>query len=87
MPYPPSQQAGATNGASDGFRNAVALALAGSATLLCATAWCANRDALRQIVQEQCVVHWQKQHDPAPCERVEAAFALLADRKGGRTFC
>ena len=87
MPYPPSQQVSDTNGASDGFRTA-ALALVGSAgaALLCATALCANRDALRQIVQEQCVVHWQKQHDPAPCERVEAAFALLADRKGGAHF-
>ena len=88
MPYPPSKQASAKNGVSDGFRTAVALTLAGGAgaALLCATALCANRDALRQMVQEQCVVHWQQQHDPAPCERVEAAFALLADRKGGAHF-
>ncbi len=88
MPYPPSKQASAKNGVSDGFRAAVALTLAGvaGAALLCATALCANRDALRQIVQEQCAVHWQQQHDPAPCERVEAAFALLADRKGGAHF-
>ncbi len=85
MPYPPSQQASATNGASHGFRTALAAALAGIA-LLCATALRANRDALRQIVQEQCVMHWQEKHDPAPCERVEAAFALLADRKGGAHF-
>ena len=38
-----------------------------------------GRSALRQIVQEQCVVHWQEQHrNPAPCERV-----VLADPKDG----
>jgi CDP-diacylglycerol pyrophosphatase len=46
----------------------------------------ANRDALRQIVQEQCVVHWQQQHSAAPCERVGEGFAVLADRKGGAHF-
>lgn len=49
-------------------------------------AWCLNRDALRQIVQEQCVVHWRQQHDAAPCVRVEASFAVLPDRKGGAHF-
>jgi CDP-diacylglycerol diphosphatase len=45
-----------------------------------------NRNALRQIVQEQCLVHWLEQHDPAPCDRVQAAYAVLADRKGGAHF-
>lgn len=45
-----------------------------------------NRNALRQIVQEQCLVHWLEQHEPAPCDRVEAAYAVLADRKGGAHF-
>jgi CDP-diacylglycerol pyrophosphatase len=37
-----------------------------------------GRSALRQIVQEQCVVNWQEHHLPAPCERV-----VLADPKNG----
>ncbi len=88
MPYPPSKQGSAASAASDEWRNAVALALAGIAiaAVLFAPAMCANRDALRQIVQEQCVVHWQRLHDPAPCERVDAGYALLADRKGGAHF-
>jgi CDP-diacylglycerol pyrophosphatase len=45
-----------------------------------------NRNALRQIVQEQCLVHWLEQHEPAPCDRMEAAYAVLADRKGGAHF-
>jgi CDP-diacylglycerol pyrophosphatase len=51
----------------------------------------AGRDALRQIVQTQCVVNWSQHHDPAPCERVfladsktdNSGYAVLADRKGG----
>ncbi len=54
----------------------------------------AGRDALRQIVQNQCVVNWRQNHDPAPCERVYLAdptsdgsgFAVLADRKGGAHY-
>jgi CDP-diacylglycerol pyrophosphatase len=54
----------------------------------------ANRDALRQIVQDQCAVHWLEQHSALPCERIylpDAAharqgFAVLADRKGGAHF-
>lgn len=88
MPYPPPMQGSATSAASEGWRNAVALALAGiaGAAVLFAPALCANRDALRQIVQEQCVVHWRQQHNPAPCVRVDAGYALLADRKGGAHF-
>jgi CDP-diacylglycerol pyrophosphatase len=65
-----------------------------AATLLATPACGANPDALWQIVQEQCLVHWAQQHDPAPCERVElsdparedSGYALLADRKGGAHF-
>jgi CDP-diacylglycerol pyrophosphatase len=54
----------------------------------------ANRDALRQIVQEQCAVHWLQQHSASPCERIylpeapheSEGFAVLADRKGGAHF-
>jgi len=54
----------------------------------------ANRDALRQIVQEQCAVHWSQQHSASPCERIylpeapheREGFAVLADRKGGAHF-
>jgi len=72
--------------------NLLTLGLASIAGALLATpAPCANRNALRQIVQEQCVVHWLQQRDPAPCERVylsgpqqeNLGYAVLADRKGG----
>jgi CDP-diacylglycerol pyrophosphatase len=64
------------------------------AVLLVTPAPCANRDALRQIVQEQCVVHWLDQHSAAPCEQVyladplraDSGYAVLADRKGGAHF-
>ncbi len=46
----------------------------------------ANRDALRQIVQDQCAVHWQREHSAAPCERIEEDYALLHDIKGGAHF-
>jgi len=54
----------------------------------------AGRDALRMIVQTQCVVNWSQKHDPAPCERVFLAdakteasgYAVLADRKGGAHY-
>jgi CDP-diacylglycerol pyrophosphatase len=53
-----------------------------------------GRDALRQIVQDRCVVNWSQHHDPAPCERVyladsktgDSGYAVLADRKGGAHF-
>lgn len=55
---------------------------------------CANRDALREIVQDQCAAHWLQQHSAAPCERVALldsahlrdGYAVLADRKGGAHF-
>lgn len=53
-----------------------------------------GRDALRQIVQQQCVVNWTQKHDPSPCERVflpdsdpeSSGYAVLADRKGGAHY-
>ncbi len=53
-----------------------------------------GRDALRQIVQNQCVVNWLQHHDPAPCERIfladpkisDSGYAVLADRKGGAHY-
>jgi CDP-diacylglycerol pyrophosphatase len=53
-----------------------------------------GRDALRQIVQDQCIVNWTQHNDPAPCERVYLAdgktngsgYAVLADRKGGAHY-
>ena len=53
-----------------------------------------GRDALRQIVQTLCVVHWTQQHTPAPCERVflpdsktvNSGYAVLADKKGGAHY-
>jgi CDP-diacylglycerol pyrophosphatase len=54
----------------------------GLLTLVVSVSACSspNRDALRQIVQEQCAVHWLQQHSPRPCERVDEGFAVLADR-------
>jgi CDP-diacylglycerol pyrophosphatase len=68
----------------------VATALA----LISLHAMSANRDALRQIAQEQCLVHWLGAHSPAPCERLylpdppspNGGYAVLADRKGGAHF-
>ncbi|HMK86299.1 MAG TPA: CDP-diacylglycerol diphosphatase [Steroidobacteraceae bacterium] len=72
----------------------VAIAALTGAALVASPGIGANRDALRQIVQEQCLVHWVERHDPEPCERVEpedplhhdSGFAVLADRKGGAHF-
>jgi len=54
----------------------------------------APRDALREIVQDACLVHWQADHVPDPCVRivlpetgdVAAGYAILKDRKGGAHF-
>jgi len=53
-----------------------------------------NRDALRQIVHDQCVVNWLQSHRASPCERlylpqthaVSFGYAVLKDRKGGAHF-
>jgi CDP-diacylglycerol pyrophosphatase len=65
-----------------------------AAILFAAAASCANRDALREIVQDQCLAHWREQHSAAPCvevhlgdaARAEPGYAVLADRKGGAHF-
>jgi CDP-diacylglycerol pyrophosphatase len=70
----------------------LALIIAGG--LLGLHALSANRDALRQIVQQQCLVHWRQLRSAAPCERIylpqaqsaAGGYALLADRKGGAHF-
>jgi CDP-diacylglycerol pyrophosphatase len=49
---------------------------------------------LRRIVQEQCLVHWQAEHDPAPCLEItlpgpaqsSQGYVVLPDRKGGAHF-
>jgi CDP-diacylglycerol pyrophosphatase len=54
----------------------------------------AGRDAYRQIVQDQCVIHWTQKHDPSPCAKVVLAdpssgnsgYALLADPGGGAHY-
>lgn len=55
----------------------------------------AGRDALRQIVQTQCVVNWTQHQDPAPCVKVFLAdeknpqgsgYAILADKKGAAHY-
>jgi CDP-diacylglycerol pyrophosphatase len=51
-------------------------------------------DALRQIVQDQCVLNWQQHQDPSPCDRVfladpkagRSGYAVLADHKGGAHY-
>jgi CDP-diacylglycerol pyrophosphatase len=63
-----------------------------AAALFAAAASCANRDALREIVQGQCLPHWHEQHSAAPCLEVhldaaaDSGYAVLADRKGGAHF-
>jgi CDP-diacylglycerol pyrophosphatase len=54
----------------------------------------AGRDALRQIVQQQCVVNWINHQDPAPCvkvfladeKNVNSGYAILADKKGAAHY-
>jgi CDP-diacylglycerol pyrophosphatase len=76
-------------------RRRAALAIASvAAALFAAAASCQNRDALREIVQDQCLPHWREQQNPAPCvelhldaaARTDSGFAVLADRKGGAHF-
>ena len=60
--------------------------------LFAAAASCANRDALREIVQDQCLVHWHDLHSTDPClelhvdEGEQSGYAGLADIKGGAHF-
>ncbi len=52
--------------------------------------YAADRDALRHIVQDECLPHWRAQQEPAPCRQLELpgmdvqrGYAVLDDRKGG----
>ena len=53
-----------------------------------------GRGALRQIVQNQCVINWGQHHNPSPCERVvlsggkgsDSGYAILADPDGGAHY-
>jgi CDP-diacylglycerol pyrophosphatase len=74
-------------------RRWAALSIASVAALFASAGSCANRDALREIVQDQCLPHWREQHSPVPCMEVhvdtapaDSGYALLADRKGGAHF-
>jgi CDP-diacylglycerol pyrophosphatase len=56
-------------------------------TLCAVPVHAADRDALKHIVQDQCLPHWQQLHDPSPCASiVQPDFAVLADRKGGAHY-
>ena len=63
-----------------------------AAALFAAAASCQNRDALREIVQNQCLANWRDQHSATPCVDVHldaadgSGYAVLADRKGGAHF-
>jgi CDP-diacylglycerol pyrophosphatase len=54
----------------------------------------AGRDAIRQVVQNQCLVNWRTHHSASPCERIWLAspqpdspgYAVLEDRKGGAHY-
>jgi CDP-diacylglycerol pyrophosphatase len=52
-----------------------------------------RRDALRRIVQQQCLPHFRQHGSPAPCVLVipamagaDTGYAILHDRKGGAHF-
>jgi CDP-diacylglycerol pyrophosphatase len=54
----------------------------------------AGRDALRQVVQNQCLPNWRQHKNPSPCERIwlsspqpdSPGYAVLEDRKGGAHY-
>jgi CDP-diacylglycerol pyrophosphatase len=54
----------------------------------------AGPSALRQIVQDQCVLNWREHHNPAPCERVfladpkdaSSGYAVIAAAGGGAHY-
>ncbi|HEX3913323.1 MAG TPA: CDP-diacylglycerol diphosphatase [Steroidobacteraceae bacterium] len=53
-----------------------------------------GRDALRQLVQNQCLVHWRDHKDPSPCESITLSspqpdspgYAVLEDPQGGAHY-
>jgi CDP-diacylglycerol pyrophosphatase len=76
------------------LRSIVLIACACTALPAASAARSANRDALRQIVTEQCAVHWLEKTGPAPCVSVylpdwahrRDGYGVLADIKGGAHF-
>lgn len=67
--------------------------LAGALRMAAAPAQAADREALRQIVQWQCLPDWRQSHDPSPCVQLvpgsgepSSGYAVLPDRKGGAHF-
>jgi CDP-diacylglycerol pyrophosphatase len=70
---------------------AALLALAGGAVFIAIAARSQSRDALRYIVQDECVPHWQQEKNPFPCDSVVVSemprefdgYALLPDIRGG----
>jgi len=71
----------------------VLAAFAAVTTVAADHAHATNRNALREIVQDECLVHWLERQAPAPCERVyltdaqaRDGYAVLADIKGGAHF-
>jgi CDP-diacylglycerol pyrophosphatase len=68
-----------------------ALAVAASAFFVAIAARSPGRDALRSIVQDQCVPNWQQKKDPSPCASVSVTemprefdgYAVLPDIRGG----
>jgi CDP-diacylglycerol pyrophosphatase len=65
--------------------------LSGLAPLYSSSVHGADRDRLREIVQDECVPHWRTDHNPAPCSSVSLGaspqgYAVLPDRKGGAHY-
>lgn len=77
-----------------GGGRALALLLALTGLAPCAAWTDDGRARLRHIVQDQCLPHWLREHDPSPCARVSTGadgsdahgYALLRDAKGGAHF-
>jgi CDP-diacylglycerol pyrophosphatase len=74
-------------------RSIVLATFAAATTAAASDAHASSRNALREIVQGECLVHWLQHQDPAPCERVyltdaqaRDGYAVLADIKGGAHF-
>jgi CDP-diacylglycerol pyrophosphatase len=76
------------------LRLTAVVAIAGAAVLVGFEVYSQTRDALRIVVQDQCVPHWMQDRDPAPCTSVQMSqtprqfdgYALLADIRGGAHF-
>lgn len=84
-------QPGEVRGAA---RALLLLAMFGALASCAADGHRAQRDALRRIVQSQCLPAYRRQLDPAPCARlvvpvpggVADGYAVLKDRKAGAHF-